>query len=200
MLFKPEHVEMILDGRKTETRRIWKRRMVKKGGVYKAQTKAYSKEWFAKIEVVDVYLEALCDISVSSIYAEGYDDLQGFIDIWKAINGEWNPHQEVWVIQFKVISLPEVAEIIDDPVVIGGERTLNEQPTKLVFPVLTDWKSTTLEGQIQEMYARINYLMDTKSDLEDALHQHRICLGTMERELKKQTGDGRRKHASGLTT
>jgi len=42
MLFKPEHKEMILNGTKTATRRVWKKPMVKVGGIYKAKTKMLS--------------------------------------------------------------------------------------------------------------------------------------------------------------
>ena len=39
MLFRPEHKQMILDGTKTATRRVWKKPMVKVGGIYKAKLK-----------------------------------------------------------------------------------------------------------------------------------------------------------------
>ena len=54
MLFKKEHKEMILSGTKTQTRRIWKRPMVKVGGIYKAKLKMMSKDYFAKINDEDL--------------------------------------------------------------------------------------------------------------------------------------------------
>lgn len=42
MLFKKEHKEMILNGTKTATRRVWKKPMVKVGGIYKCKLKMFS--------------------------------------------------------------------------------------------------------------------------------------------------------------
>lgn len=102
MLFKPEHVPMILSGRKTETRRDWKRPMVRVGGVYKCKLKLFSKDCFTKIKVVALWLEELGEITQESIYAEGYDSLSEIKDVWERINGEWNPELLVWVVKFRL--------------------------------------------------------------------------------------------------
>lgn len=101
MLFKQEHIPMILNGRKTQTRRNWKRQMVKVDGIYKVKTQMLSKEYYCKIKVTKVWKQKLGKMR-ASIY-EGYDTLQEYIDIWTKINGSWNPEMEVYVIDFEVV-------------------------------------------------------------------------------------------------
>ena len=65
MLFKPEHVQPILEGEKTQTRRAWKRWPVKVGGVYQCQTKLYdNSSVFARIRVLRRWEEHLGNTSV----------------------------------------------------------------------------------------------------------------------------------------
>ncbi len=111
MLFKPEHKEMILKGTKTATRRVWKRPMVKVGGIYKAKTKLLSKEFFAKIMVFKLYKQRLYDMTEEDAKKEGYKNLKEFEKVWIKINGDWNNritgkwngNEEVYVIEFKTI-------------------------------------------------------------------------------------------------
>jgi len=103
LLFKPEHVKLILEGKKTQTRRIWKRPRVKVGGVYRAKTKLYSSEYFALIRVTGLHKERLGDISDEDIKKEGYNSLEEFKQAWECIYGSWNPEQEVWVVEFQLI-------------------------------------------------------------------------------------------------
>ena len=101
MLFKQEHKEMILNGTKTATRRIWKKPRVKVGGIYKCKTKMLSKDYFAKIEVVKLYQQKLIEMNDNDAFKEGYY-FKDFVEIWKKINGKWNGDQEVYVIEFKL--------------------------------------------------------------------------------------------------
>lgn len=103
MLFKPEHVEMILAGRKTQTRRAWKRPMAKVGGVYKVRTKLMTPEYHCKIEVTAIRKERLGDITEEDARKEGYASISEYYDVWERINGRgsWNPNQEVYVIDFR---------------------------------------------------------------------------------------------------
>jgi hypothetical protein len=103
MLFKPEHVEMIKTGKKTATRRNWKRQMVKVGGIYFIKTKMLSKKNYGKIKVLDVYREDLCDMDDNDAKKEGYNTLGEFVDVWRKINGTWDSNQKVYVIDFEVI-------------------------------------------------------------------------------------------------
>jgi hypothetical protein len=47
ILFKPQHIRMIVDGIKIATRRDWKKPMAKIGGEYKVKKSMMSKEYYA---------------------------------------------------------------------------------------------------------------------------------------------------------
>ena len=103
MLFKPEHKEMILAGKKTATRRVWKKPRVKVGGIYKAKLKMLSKDYFAKIKVTKLFKQPLKEMTQQDCEKEGYFEMGEFRNIWIKINGEWNPDFLVDVIEFEVV-------------------------------------------------------------------------------------------------
>ncbi len=103
MLFKPEHKQMILNGTKTATRRVWKRPMVKVGGIYKAKLQMLSKDYFAKIKVTKLYKQKLGDMKPNDFKKEGYPNSNDFITIWAKINKTWEYDLEVDVIEFEVV-------------------------------------------------------------------------------------------------
>jgi len=103
MLFKPEHKQMILEGKKTATRRAWKRPMVKVGGIYKCKLKMLSKEYFAKIKVTELYEQELGEMTDEDAEKEGYKDVEDFRNIWIKINGSWYGDRVVYVIEFKLV-------------------------------------------------------------------------------------------------
>ena len=103
MLFKPEHKYLILDGKKTVTRRVWKKPMVKIGGIYKCKLKMLSKDYFAKIKVTKFFKQRLGDMNQEDVLKEGYKWNYEFMDIWKKINGIYDPVLEVDVIEFEVV-------------------------------------------------------------------------------------------------
>ena len=104
LLFKPQHVKLILEGKKTQTRRISKPR-VKVGGIYEAKTRLFSKEYFALIKITGLREEKLGDISDEDVKKEGYNSLEEFIEVWKSIYGSWEPERVVWVLEFEVVNL-----------------------------------------------------------------------------------------------
>lgn len=103
MLFQPEHIQLILEGKKTATRRDWKKPMVKIGGIYKVKTIMLSRKYYAKIKVIDLYMEDLCDMDDEDAKKEGYKTLGAFIDVWRKINGTWDSNKKVYVIEFKLM-------------------------------------------------------------------------------------------------
>jgi hypothetical protein len=103
MLFKPYLIEPILDGRKTETRRLWKRCLVKANKLYDARTDFHNKSIFATIKITYVRKEKLGSINDDGIRREGCTSIEEFRKIWIDIYGRWDPDTEVFVIGFRVI-------------------------------------------------------------------------------------------------
>ena len=94
---------MILNGTKTATRRVWKKPMVKVGGIYKAKLKMLSKDYFAKIKVTKVYKQRIGSMFLEDYQKEGYTSRGKFIDVWVKINGSWREDLVVDVIEFEVV-------------------------------------------------------------------------------------------------
>lgn len=102
--FKRKHIDIILSGRKTQTRRThthtWK----------VGRTYALRDRWFspaqAYILITRKFRQKLGDISQEDIKKEGYPNLQEFRKAWEEINGAgtWNPDLVVTVYEFQVCS------------------------------------------------------------------------------------------------
>jgi len=103
MIFRPEHIKMILEGKKTATRRIWKKPMVKVGGIYKVKAVMLSKVYHCRIKVNFLYHQRLGAMTLEDAKKEGYDSLEAFQDIWIAINGEYDLHLIVDVVEFELV-------------------------------------------------------------------------------------------------
>ena len=103
--------KLILDGKKTETRRLWpKGRRVKVGSIHEARLKMFEKDsTFARLRILDVSHEKLGEIDVSGAAAEGYPSVASFIREFARINRiESAPENEllatpVWRVKFEVL-------------------------------------------------------------------------------------------------
>ena len=105
ILFKPEHVDLILAGTKTQTRRIWKKPRAKIGAIHLAKTKMISKEFFARLEILAVYQEKLSDISDEDARAEGYKNSAAYFVAFCRINRlDYVPDELVYVVKFRVVA------------------------------------------------------------------------------------------------
>ena len=104
MIFKPEHVEMIKNGTKTQTRRVWKKRRAKPGAIHQVKTKIYSKTYECKIKINAVSVERLGDITPQDAFKEGGYSINEYKKLWTHINGEWDPDLMVHVIDFELIA------------------------------------------------------------------------------------------------
>lgn len=81
--------------------------MVKEGGIYAVHSS--EKGLFQRnedapffIRVKKVWKEQLGDISISDAITEGAKNRAHFKQIWKEINGDWDPEQEVFAVKFDV--------------------------------------------------------------------------------------------------
>ena len=86
LLFKPEHIEPILSGRKTETRRIWANWRCNVGAVHLAKTRMLSPDHFARLEILDRWEERLGDITDEGAWREGYDSRDDYLQKFREIN------------------------------------------------------------------------------------------------------------------
>jgi uncharacterized protein YqfB (UPF0267 family) len=102
LLFKDWHIQPILRGEKTQTRRVWKAPRAKVGSVHLAKTQMLSEYYFAKLRILKVEKQRLGDISEEDAMKEGGYTLSEFKNIWIQINGDWNPDLEVYVVEFKL--------------------------------------------------------------------------------------------------
>ena len=75
MLFKRYHIIMILEGKKTATRRVWKSNHANKGSILKVK-KDYSSKWYCTIEVTRRDRQKLRDMTEEDAYKEGRYSLQ----------------------------------------------------------------------------------------------------------------------------
>jgi len=86
LLFKKEHVKPILNGNKTQTRRIWKKPRAKIGSIHMAKTQMLSTEYFAKLKITQVKTEKIGDISEADSIKEGYKNKEDYLMKFFQIN------------------------------------------------------------------------------------------------------------------
>ena len=108
MIFSPENIELIREGKKTETRRIWKKPHVKVGKTYQCRTSRYAKtpEDSPYIKITAMRKERLGEITPEAAKREGMDSglkIFQFRELWVKLHGLWDPDQEVYVIDFEVV-------------------------------------------------------------------------------------------------
>ena len=103
ILFRPENVPKILDETKDQTRRLGKKRW-NVGSIHQAKTKLFG-EPFARLRIMAVRQEKLCDISDEDVKREGYSTRAEYYDAFVAINrlGTYTLGELVWVVDFKLV-------------------------------------------------------------------------------------------------
>ncbi|MGI0067752.1 MAG: hypothetical protein ACREB9_04960 [Thermoplasmata archaeon] len=106
MIFRPEQIDAILRGVKTQSRRRWPtdppRPQVRVGGTYAAVTSRYTRRCDAPaiIRVTDLARERLGSITPGDAMREGGYTVVEFAGAWERINGAWNADETVWMVGF----------------------------------------------------------------------------------------------------
>ena len=106
MLFKRKHVELILAGRKTQTRRL----LGKPANYSVGRVYAITNRWFSKpqghILITRKFRQKLGEISLEDVEKEGYNSLGEFRRAWEEIHGleSWDPNLTVTVYEFKAVA------------------------------------------------------------------------------------------------
>ena len=108
IIFRQRFIAPILAGRKTQTRRLWKKARVRIGGIYEGRTYRAGKP-FVRLHVLDVERERLGNISEEDAVREGYETSAEFLKDFFAMHEgkfrpgvDWLDHQ-VWVMSFEVL-------------------------------------------------------------------------------------------------
>jgi hypothetical protein len=109
IIFRARFVAPILDGRKTQTRRLWSKARVRAGGIYEGRTYRAGKP-FARLHMLEIWKERLGDIREEDSVKEGYPTSAEFLKDFFAIhNGKFSPRvdwldHQVWALSFEVTS------------------------------------------------------------------------------------------------
>ena len=112
LLFKPEHVAPILEGRKTQTRRLWNKRRAVPGAMHWAQT-GYgdASTRFARLKILRSWQETLGSITEADSRAEGYDSRKDYLNAFHRIyrtamdtptDRERIENTVVWCVEFRL--------------------------------------------------------------------------------------------------
>lgn len=101
ILFKEYHIKLILDGTKTQTRRVWKDQRMKVGSIHQIKTSFFNTDFFAKILITGVRKERLGDITEEDARKEGGYSVEQYKKVWETINGLWQDDLKVYVIDFR---------------------------------------------------------------------------------------------------
>jgi hypothetical protein len=101
LIFRRDHIDAILEGRKTQTRRRHAHPL-KAGKVYDV-----NKDWYHstghRILVTRVRRQRLGDVTPGEARAEGGYSVEEFREAWRQIYGGWDPDEEVVVYEFKLL-------------------------------------------------------------------------------------------------
>jgi len=97
-MFKKDLLDMVLSGRKTQTRRRHKNPL-KEDKIY-----AIKRSWYEStgnyIRITKIYSQKLGDVTPEEAEKEGFRSVEQFTRAWTRINGDWNPDEIVTVYEF----------------------------------------------------------------------------------------------------
>lgn len=97
--------ESVLSGKKTQTRRRIKpeRKFIYRvGKTYAVQPKR-GQPAVARFEVTVIRKQRLGEITHKEALAEGFASVADYQELWRKQYGSFDPNEEVWVIEFKLL-------------------------------------------------------------------------------------------------
>ena len=104
MMFKRELLDLVIQGKKTQTRRRHKNLLKEK------QKYVIKKNWYKNTEhyirITKVYSQKLGDVSEEEAHKEGFSSIEEFRDAWIKINGSWDSDIVVTVYEFELADPP----------------------------------------------------------------------------------------------
>lgn len=101
LLWKKEQIPLILEGKKTVTRRV-KKPLVKVGKNYLIRV-GYTKHLDKRILIEKIYTQPLNQVTEEDAVKEGLSSLNEYKKLWTKIYGSWDETKEVWVIEFSLM-------------------------------------------------------------------------------------------------
>ncbi len=107
ILFKHTYIFPIFIGLKIQTRRTWEKARIKPGSVHLAKTEMISKQFFARLRVLEVYQERLGDMTEQDAWEEGGYTLDEYREIFQRIYGFWDDNRIVLTVKFEIIDKRE---------------------------------------------------------------------------------------------
>lgn len=153
LLFRPEHVHPIVDGKKTQTRRVWKRARVRVDAIHACYTRPpFARidpgQAFARVRITGVRTERCGDISLRDARREGYRNREAYLNAFADIHGISDRaarRLEVFVVDF--VRGCALCGCTDDRACVGDDG----RPCSWVLP---DLCSTCMPAFAEELRAR----------------------------------------------
>ncbi|MEM3566915.1 MAG: ASCH domain-containing protein [Candidatus Bathyarchaeia archaeon] len=104
LIFKRPLLFLILEGRKTQTRRL--KPLWKEGCIYPIMDD-YSEGPKGYVRIIRCWQQRLGDITPEEAKAEGFNSLEEFKATWIRLYGFWQPEIFVYAIEFQLIKTAE---------------------------------------------------------------------------------------------
>lgn len=113
MMFDKLCIEKIYNDGKWQTRRRFNpsRRPAVPGAIHKLKIDR-TKNDYGLIEIHKIWIQKFGDISESDVKAEGFDSISEYKKYFQSVNGQHNPDDLIWVVEFRRIkyAVPELNE------------------------------------------------------------------------------------------
>ena len=101
-IFKRKYIDLILQGKKTQTRRISRYRL-KIGKAYAVRSKMFEPAK-TRITITRAWRQQLRDLTPEDVRKEGFNSFTEFRQAWIQIYGTWNPDQIVTAYEFRLLT------------------------------------------------------------------------------------------------